>query len=332
MAYGVKRGMKNPGEFGVSDIAGLGLSAAAGIVAALITDYRQSAEASALYTLNEWSVALGSILGFSQIPLWWVIAAVVGVGAGSIFFLQPITRQGAFAQGFGLLAVIMTAIPTDLASGLEDITSDANLPGLGVPSSDAFPDDIEASLSSEFGMPVNFDRAESKATFDGIGDKLANITSSQSSPSTVLSSGSDPAIASVSAVPVAIQTSGRAAQYAVRLYIKFENGLDGDVNALIRRGLLRGKLHNDETGQTFNLFRNAGGDLVQRGDTLIITAGVPARTSEARLWVRIECAGHKIEEQSAIAKLGQPLQWHVTVEESSTPLWMQRLGKVYRFN
>ncbi|MEO0613830.1 MAG: hypothetical protein AAFY83_11005, partial [Pseudomonadota bacterium] len=95
MPYGLKRGLKTPGEFAMGDIMGLALSGAAGIVAALITDYQQQAEASALYTLNHWSVSLGSLIGYTEIPLWWVIAGLVSVGASSIFYFQPITRQGA---------------------------------------------------------------------------------------------------------------------------------------------------------------------------------------------------------------------------------------------
>jgi hypothetical protein len=119
MPYGLKRGIKAPGEFGFSDMFGLALASGAGIIAALVTDYNQKGGASAIYTLNEWAVSLGSMFGFTQIPLWSVIAVLLIVGAGSIFYFQPLTRQGAFAQGFGLLAVMMTAIPADLAKTLE---------------------------------------------------------------------------------------------------------------------------------------------------------------------------------------------------------------------
>ena len=128
MPYGVKRGVKTPGSFTTADMMGLALSGAAGIIAALVTDYQQSGEASALYTINQWVVQLGSILGFTDIPLWMVVIGMTLVGAGSIFYFQPITRQGAFAQGFGLLAVLMTAVPSNLAGGLQGIND--NLPGL----------------------------------------------------------------------------------------------------------------------------------------------------------------------------------------------------------
>lgn len=328
MPYGVKRGLRTPGEFGIGDIMGLGLSGAAGIVAALITDYQQQAEASALYTLNHWSVSLGSLIGFTEIPLWGVIVFLIAVGAGSIFYFQPITRQGAFAQGFGLLAVLMTAIPADLAAGIEEIANDENLPGLIAPRDGG---DIAGDLVQEVSLQspsngtiksANFRSNDSRST-------SGSLTASVSGAVSGLAANAAPNVATN--VAVVVKDNNGAASYSVRLSIQFVNGLPDDVNSLIRRGLLRGRLHNQATGETFNLFRTAGGQLRQKGDTIYINAGVPAREAQAKLWVRIECAGHKIEEQSATAKLGTPLNWRMVVKESSTPLFLQRLGKVYRY-
>ncbi|MEL7486388.1 MAG: hypothetical protein AAGJ87_04115 [Pseudomonadota bacterium] len=286
MPYGVKQGYKTPGQFGITDMMGLALAGSAGIVAALVTDYQSKGEASAIYTINQWTVSLASLLGLGDIPLYVVILGLIGVGAGSIFYFQPITRQGAFAQGFGLLAVIMTAVPADLAGGLEAIR-DSELLELEPASS------VEASAPYGGGIvPASFTPGE------------ARVFAAQ---------------------------SRRAAKYDVYLKITFEDGLPGDIDTLIRRGLIRGRLHNEDTGQTYNLFRTAGGGIKMDGDKLIVRAGVPARSEEARLWVRIECASHKIEQQSAIAKLGQRLDWDITVYNSSTPLWMQRLGQSYWF-
>jgi hypothetical protein len=84
MPYGVKRGVKAPGEYGFTDLAGLALAGAAGIIAALVTDYQQKGEASAIYTLNQWIVSLAQILELGNIPLWVVVVGLIGVGAGSI--------------------------------------------------------------------------------------------------------------------------------------------------------------------------------------------------------------------------------------------------------
>ncbi|NOX83872.1 MAG: hypothetical protein GXP06_13000 [Alphaproteobacteria bacterium] len=283
--YGVRRGIKSPGEFGVSDILGLGLSGAAGIVAALVTDYQQQGESSALFTVNQWIIQAGSLLGFSQIPLWMVVLGMTAVGAVSIFYFQPITRQGAFAQGFGLLAVLMTAIPADLAGGIQAIGN--ALPGLEPAGTH------EASMRG--GQIINAAYRPGEA-------RLYRVQQ-----------GHDPA------------------KYDVHLQINFPNGFSDDIDTLIRTGAIRGRLHNDDTNETWNLFRSAGGTVRHRGNSLIIEAGVPARSATARLWVRIETKGYTIEEQSATATLGETLNWSVDMKATRTPLFLQRWGRSYRY-
>lgn len=288
--YGVKRGLKAPGEFGFGDIMGLGLAGAAGIIAALVTDYQQQGEASALFTINQWVVQLGSILGFTDIPLWMVVVGMTAIGAGSIFYFQPITRQGAFAQGFGLLAVLMTATPGDLAGGLEAIND--NLPGL------------DSSLSRE-----------------------AALTTPQGGAQ-IFTAAYRPGDAKVIQVQ---RSAAEAAKYDLHLEIVFPEGLSSDFDTLIRTGAMRGRLHNENTNETWNLFRSAGGTIRQEGNSLIIHAGVPAREATAQLWVRIECAGYEIEVQSATARLNSSVDWEIVMTPSSTPLFFQRLRKSYWF-
>ncbi|NWG92949.1 MAG: hypothetical protein HXY21_10665 [Parvularculaceae bacterium] len=284
MAYGAKRGIKSPGEYGLMDIAGLGLAGAAGIVAALVTDYQQKGEASSLYTINQWVAAVGDILGFGNIPLWMVVLGLIGAGAGSIFYFQPITRQGAFAQGFGLLAVLMTAVPADLAGGLE-------------PTGAVLPDLEPVAMNRE----ATLGEGVVTAAFQAEEARVIEVQERQ------------------------------AARYVVEINVEFQGGVPEDIDAMIRRGALRGRLHNADTGETYNLFRTAGGNLIVRGDSLVIRAGVPARSTEATLWVRIECEGFAIEEQSAKATLDSPLNWSVNMRKSNTPLFLQRLQKSYWF-
>lgn len=288
MPYGVKRGVKAPGDFNLTDIAGLALSGSAGIIAALVTDYQQSGEASALFTINQWAVQLGGLLGFTDIPLWVVVIGMTLVGAGSIFYFQPITRQGAFAQGFGLLAVLMTAIPADLAGGIEGIND--VLPGLQ--SVEAAPGSGEARIFQ------------------------ANYTDTQ---------------ARVVDARIVQAQETRAAKYDVHLTINYPNGLSEDIDAMIRKGNLRGRLHNQDTNETWNLFRTAGGTVRRVGDSLVIHAGVPARSANGKLWVRVETQGYTINIQSYDANVNQPVEWTVDMEPSNVPLFVQRLGKSYWF-
>ena len=292
MAYGVKRGVRAAGEYNLMDLGGLALAGAAGIVAALVTDYRQKGEASALYTINRWVAELGELVGYGQVPLWVVVVGLITLGAGSIFYFQPITRQGAFAQGAGLLAVIMTATPSDLAGALSPVIG-GNL------------QELESISYTEIsGEPEDF-------------SKIASRTA--------------PSVFSQGELRTIQVQETRAARYVVRLEIVFPNGVPDDIDSKIRRGVLRGRLHNPDTCSTYNLFRNAGGEMVVRGNTLVIAAAVPARSAETTLWVRVECEGYAIEEQSAQAKTTTELDWTVDMKPSSTPLFMQRLGKSYWF-
>lgn len=284
MPYGTKRGIKSPGEYGFTDIAGLSVAGAAGIIAALITDYRQQGEASSLYTINQWVSAVGDMAGFANIPLYAVALGLIMVGGLSIFYFQPVTRHAAFAQGFGLLAVLMTAVPADLAGAL--------------PASGAFLSLLEpAALSRE------------AARADGV----------------------VPASAMAEDARVIAVEDESTARYVVEIEIVFPGGAPADIEEKIRNGDLRGRLHNADTKETFNLFRTVGGDIAQRGQSIIIRAGVPAGADEATLWVRIESDGYAIEEQSAKATINDALNWTITLRPSSTPLFLQRLTKSYWF-
>ncbi len=296
MAYGVKRGLKTPGEFSVIDYMGLALAGASGIIAALVTDYRQQGEASAIYTINQWVAGASNLLGLTDVPLYAVILGLIGVGAGSIFYFQPITRQGAFAQGFGLLAVLMTAVPADLAGGLQPVRTD--ILELEPISSDAAPLEDEAALDQQGLL------------------KLAAYA---------------PGEARLIKTQATSTEQKTANKYDVTLVVNFTNGLPKDVETLIRQGELRGRLHNASTNRTYNLFRSAGGSIARRGNTLIIRAGVPADRKQADLWVRIECDKYKIEQQSIKATLGSPTTWSINMQPSSSPLFMQRLNQSYWF-
>lgn len=293
MAYGTKRGVKPAGEFTTADVTGLALASSAGIVSALVTDYNQKGEASAIYTINKWAAQASHLFSFGDPPLWAVVLTIIGVGAGSIFYFQPITRQGAFAQGFGLLAVLMTTVPADLAGGLEAITT-RELPAAP---SGSTPADAPGGADEPRVVDANFRTA----------------------------------IAQQGEARIVRVDSRQQAVYDVTLTVSFPGGLPDDVETMIRRGTLRGRLHNSGTGETFNLFRTAGGVLQRQGNSLIITAGVPASTATTELWVRVEADKHRIEVQSRKATVGQRVDWRIQMQADPTPLLVQRLGKSYWF-
>jgi hypothetical protein len=284
MPYGVRRGIKRPGEFGLSDIFGLSLSSAAGLLAALATDYLQKGPTSALYKINEWAVIATRTAGLGDVPLWSVAASLTAIGALSVFYFQPLTRIGAFARGFSLIAAVMTATPSSLAGGLQ-AASTGLVPLLPI------------SLAGG---------AEIRRAPDGI------------------------AQASAEALNVS-RIEGANARYEVRLVINFPNGAPKDLNALIRQDSLRGRLHNETTGESFNLFLSAGAEIEATETAILIRAGVPATTQKTTLWVRVEAEGYAIELQSAEASLDAPLEWTIDLRPSRTPLVIQRLTRSFWF-
>jgi len=212
---------------------------------------------------------------------------MTAVGAGSIFYFQPITRQGAFAQGFGLLAVLMTATPANLAGGLQGIND--NLPGL-----DPVVEEVSLREASS-GARLYKAAYSAQATYTEIQDRR----------------GPD--------------------KYDVHLVVNFPDGLPAEVDTMIRQGSLRGRLHNEDTDETWNLFRTSGGTVRRSGNSLVIHAGVPARSPSARLWVRIEAQGYAIQVESYQASIGGEVDWVVDLTPSNVPLFVQRLGKSYWF-
>lgn len=290
MPYGVRRGIKAPGEYRLNDLLSLGVASAAGIFAALATDFSQKGETSALYKINEWVVTAGRNFGLGDVPLWGVAVGLIGFGAISIFYFQPLTRIGAFARGFGLLAAAMTATPTSLVSGIQG--------------------------ASQMLSPL-----QPAVMLEEVGFN----------PETTMNGPAHAPLAQGDVRVFAVQDVRPGSSYVVNLTVNFPNGAPKNVADLVRRDQLRGRLHNEGTKETFNLFQTAGGVIETRGNTLVIRAGVPAKTRNATLWVRIEAEGYTIEVQSATASLDRPLDWTVTMRPSKTPLAIQRLGKSYWF-
>ncbi|MEM8937617.1 MAG: hypothetical protein AAGC77_14565, partial [Pseudomonadota bacterium] len=235
--------------------------------------------------------------------LWMIFLGLTVIGAGSIFYFQPVTRQGAFAQGFGLLAVLVTALPGDLSSGIEAMgVMDAELEPL-----EAIDDaPVETITEAKLSNPLN-----------------AGTTVQAERPPQIYQ---------------AADTRSKP-KYNVTLTINFPNGLPADVDTLVRGDRIRGRLHNETTSQTYNLFKTAGGTVTPNGNQLVIRAGVPAELSNGRgrgtrttrLWVRIETEGYTIYENSYEATLGRAVNWTVDMKPSRTPLFVQRLRKSYWF-
>ncbi|GGY51054.1 hypothetical protein [Parvularcula lutaonensis] len=280
MTYGDGKRAYADRDYGPVNVIGFGLASALGIAAAVIVDLVQQREASALYVINRWVIEVTSMLGISSVPLYGVMLLLMAIGAISVVFTQPTTLRGAFAQGFGALAVLVTVAPADLGAPLEAPAEETRSPEM-----------------------MNFDEAFAEPARIG-GAQL---------------------------VPVAVQRQGQ--YYQLRIKIDFPNGLKQDIDEMIRRNRLVGKLWNPETGKRYNIFRTSGAeiDYDESDGTLRIITKVAAADEEAELWILIEAEGYRITEERFVAKVGPNPIWTVDMQPSTTPLLVQRLRHSYRF-
>jgi hypothetical protein len=277
MAYG-DRARNSARSFGPLSIFGVSLASAFGIGTAVVVDLLQQREASALFVLNRVMMDLTSLLGLGALPLYGVMLVLMTVGGLSIFFLQPQTMRGAFVQGFGLLATVLTIAPSDLGAPLD------------APSSQP------AMLNNAGLAPVG-----------GGGERLVRASAAQRSDQ-------------------AASTS-----YQLRLQIEFPEGLPSDLETMLRRRKLTGKLFNPETGVRYDLFRNSGAELSFENDILRIRTDVRGADGSADLKLLVEADGYKILEDEFAAQSGPNRIWSVTMEPSNMPLVVQRLRHSYSF-
>ncbi|WOI52244.1 hypothetical protein [Parvularcula sp. LCG005] len=280
---------KSPGEYSPLDMMGMGLAAAVGIAAATFFDLTQSDEASTLFVFNKWLARLTEMLGLGNIPLYGVVLILMGIGALSILYFQPVTIRGAFAQGFGVLAAVTTLAPSDLGGALPS------------------PDTEAASLEP---LP-----AGDNSWFEEEGISSRGL------------------VPPVYRVPVSSVTAVQRDEqgYSIRMKIIFPDGLDRQPSELIDSGDLRGKLHNEESKQTYNLFRNSGADVMYRDGTMYLSSRIPGDIPRASLVARVEAEGYRIVESRFDASLGVNPVWTIRMAPSSQPLLLQRLRRPYWF-
>ena len=277
MSYGDRNMRKMPGEFGPVDLMGMGLSAAAGIIAAIVFDLTQHDEGSALFLINKWVARVTEMVGLGSIPLYGVVLLLMGLGAMSILYFQPVTMRGAFAQGFGALAALTTIAPSDLGTALPGAQDEALPP--------AFIED-----APEFGaIPASY------------------------------------------AVSAAATTMQAREGYGVRMRIVFPDGLADDIEQMVDDGTLRGRLYNEETRRSYNLFLSGGGELDYEGGVLRVATRLPGGAAQADLTVRIEAAGYGLRTESVRVSQGPNPVWTIEMEPSGTPLFLQRMGNAYKF-
>lgn len=315
MAYGDARGGKLPGDFRFSDYFGLASSGAVGIIAAILVDLQQSADASALFVMNRWVSNFSNLIGFGELPLYAVILVLMAIGAISIFYFQPVTMQSAFIQGFSVLAALMTMAPADLGGSLE-----------------APMDELPVSASAEqAGLKMTAQssmawRGPDSEGLSGRGDvQLAAYAPSTAPQDTIV-------VQSATLQQVNLQSdAGGTEAYDLTMVINFPNGLRNNVSEMIRRGRLRGRLYNESTKKSYNLFRSSGAYNRIKGNTLTIRTSVPGSEDMTKMYARVEVAGYLITIEEFEAKQGRNANWEINMTPNKTPIFIQRLSKSYWF-
>ena len=302
MAYGELRGRKAPGEFNFADYFGFASAGSVGIIAAILVDLQQSADASALFVMNKWISNFSGLLGFGELPLYVVVLILMALGAASIIYFQPVTMQSAFIQGFSVLAALMTLAPADLGGSLE----------APMEMDDELPPPAEASLQPQIR------NAAYMGSLGGAGVR----------------GGIQPAVyqkAVAQVETVSLQRDGAAQGYNLTLVITFPNGLREDASTMIRRGTLRGRVYNSATEKSYNMFRSSGAEAKMTGNRLTIRTSLDGTDDTTKVYARVEAAGYAITIEEFEASIGRNPNWEINMTPSNTPLFLQRLGKSYWF-
>lgn len=307
MPYAQEKIRKADRNIGVAEIAGFALAAAIGIGVAVIVDLFQHREASALYVINRSLLDVTSLLGIDTIPLYGVMLLLMAAGAAMVMYFQPVTARGAFTQGFGALATLVTLAPSDLGEPLY-APMDDNIMMMGE-ELDFGDEDVGDPLAPDEFMP------------EPAPEEMAPGEGEESSLDALM-------------IPASLAVTQRRSggtDYQMRIKVEFPNGLKDDFRSMVRRGTLSGKIWNPETQTVYNLFRNSGARMSFRDDTLRIETTVPGADASAELWILVEADGYAIHEESFDARAGVNRIWTVELEPSSTPLFLQRLRYSYRF-
>lgn len=302
----------------------------AGVTVALISDFVQKGDASALLVMNTF---LNSSLDLS-VPILYQAIALLVAGAIAVFVFDPRTKRSAFTMGASILAIFMTIMPVqnyeDLVpiveevlpfldlendfmgneSGTESEESDADV----VPEDAAFlvpqptPDEL-GSMHRAKAIPAsnrNFVRA-------GLFPVILDRTADNGAGTTALSN---------------LLTRVQGERIAVVVSVSVPNG-----NGLPK---LSARLHDATTNRTWDISSLGRAQRTETGyQVYYSTSIVPGRSSNdvlAHLYVRVEAPGYVIaEDDDKVSNTNTRVTLNVDLEPTQTPLLIQRLNKSYKF-
>ncbi|MEL6366089.1 MAG: hypothetical protein AAFR11_14730 [Pseudomonadota bacterium] len=292
MAYGENKGLVS-GQFGVWDYVGLAVFGGLGILIAALADFFMKPNSSSLYVFNQWMWEVTSTLGLPAPSILGLLLILSGIGAGSVFYFQPVTRQGAFAQGFGLLAALVTLSPADTGVSADAVGDDA----------------ADAIYLEEISAPTEAldGHAEGVGTFNGQpAPRLVERTSMRATA---------------------------ANRYEIIFRVTMSKGVPENLIDTARMGDARARVYNPNTKRKYDILGpNARLD-EDDPSVLVLPVGIPAGKGERQgeIVVRFEIPGYTILEETKALTVGAREEWTIEMEPSNIPLRLQRLGRTFKF-
>ncbi len=287
----------------VFNLVAMLIAGAAGVASALVADFVQKGDASAIIVMNSFVNQSLSL----NLPLGYLALIMLGAGAVSVFVFEPATKRAAYYTGASILAVLMTTMPVD---------------------------DLEKALPlfEEILMPQEPDDAAYLGT-----DNQAMAHEITGAPCFDVKSGGLPLIKAAYAPAVNIACSNDRALGQAEVTPIAADDLNVTVAISLPKGAMpkiAARLHDDVSCATWRL---TGGRASRTGSGYIVRYKLSIPAPQARtgmladLHVRVEADGFKIAHEHAKVTRRGPVILTVGMAKSDTPLWLQKLSTPYRF-
>jgi|GEM_PF-1184013 len=301
---------------GILNLVAMLIAGAAGVGSALVADFVQKGDASAIIVMNSF---LNQSLNLN-LPLGYLALLLLGAGAMSVFVFEPATKRAAYYTGASILAVLMTTMPVDdLNKALplfEDILNpgDANTlsPEPANPDGAAF---LHQDSFSNQGYSIS-----GSPCLEIKENNMSLIAATyEEAPATNIGCTTGHTSGQAKAKPIAVKGIN------VTVVIALPKGTMPKIAAL---------LHDEISGQTWSLSRGMASK-TKTGYVVRYALTIPANKARAgqlaNLHVRCEADGFAIAHVHKKVTTNGPVVMTVTLKKSSTPLWLQKLNTPYHF-
>lgn len=302
-----------------------------GVAVALISDFVQKGDASALLVMNTF---LNSSLDLN-VPILYQAIALLVAGAIAVFVFDPRTKRSAFTMGASILAIFMTIMPVQNYEDLVPIVEDV-LPLLD------FQGDIIGNENATEGDESDAGAAPDDAAFIlpqpssnelGTAHRAEGIDTSHRN---IVRAGFFPVILD----RTADNKAGTAAFDNLLTRVQSEVRIPVVVSVSVPSGnglpKLTARLHDSTNDRTWDISSLGRAQRTENGYQIVYSTSVPPGASSngvlAHLYVRVEAAGYVIaEDDEEVSTIGTRVTLNLDLEPTQTPILIQRLNRSYKF-